>query len=406
MKKQQLIFAALFLFVFWLFFDVFFSSDKDVALMIKDFRVQKKDIASSVYGQGQIFAQQEILVKASSDAKLTSVLCAEGDKVKKEDLLITLENESIEQEKEIAHAKYKSLNDSYEKLKAGPSQTDKLKAENTRDKVKLIYLEAKKQYEDQKELFDKGFVSKKSLNSAKQAYNISKNDWEVAKEKFKENVSGTQEHDLSLAYAEAQQAKKMYQDLETKQENLNLKAPFDGTVIELMITAADVNSESKKAVIENQPLFTLADMSLMTVKGFIFESDVNKVQSGQSVLLLPPGTSEEIKGRLTFVSQKAKSVGAVNRFEVRIDIDGEHDFLKYGMNIDFKIIVSERKGVVSIPLEFLLSDAAGHYVFLKTKKGKLKKVYVEKGIDNKLYVEIVSGLRVGDTVCYKVENYN
>lgn len=406
MKRQRLIFSGLFLFLIWLFFDVFFGTNDKSTDLIKEHIVIKKDIAQTVNGSGQVFASQEILVRAYSEGTLLNVRCAEGDKVEKGDLLVELDNPSLEQEKKLAHAKYLQLTDVYQKLKEGPTETDKLKAVSARDKVKLVYLEAKKRFEDQNELFAKGFVSQKSLETSKQSYVMAENDWKVAQETFKENTGNTEEHELSVANAEVQQAKENYEMLTKKQENLKLKAPFSGTVIELMVSINKDDVETQLNINESQPLFSLADMSKMVVNGFVFESDVNKIKPGDNVILVPPGTRKEIKGKLVFVSQKAKSMGNINRFEVRIDIEGEHDFLKYGMNIDFKIIVSDKKQINAIPLEFIMRDEKGEYVFKKNKNSKSEKIYIEKGIDNKLYAEIISGLEEGDIVCYKVENYN
>lgn len=406
MKKQRLIFAGLFVFLIWLFIDIFFGSNDKRTDLIKEYIVKKKDIAQSVHGSGQVFASQETLVRAYSEGRLLNVFCAEGDKVEKDALLVELDNSGILQEKKIAHAKYLQLKDAYEKLKEGPTETDKLKAVSARDKVKLVYLEAKKRFEDQSELFVKGFVSKKSLEAARQSYEMAENDWKVAEETFKENTGNKEEHEISLAYAEVQQAKENYETLSRMQENLKLKAPFSGTVIELMVTVNKDAGEIPLNVNENQPLFSLADMSKMIVNGFVFESDINKIKPGYNVVLMPPGTRKEIKGKLVFVSQKAKSMGNINRFEVRIDVLGEHDFLKYGMNIDFNIVVSDKKQVHAVPLEYIMRDERGDYVLKKNQDNALEKVYIEKGIDNKLYAEVISGLQEGDMVCYKVENYN
>lgn len=405
MSKQRLIFIGLFLFLIWFFFDVFFSDEEKSQHLAKEYMVSLKDISSGVYGSGQIYASQEILIKSLGDAMLQQVSCSEGDKVKKNDLLIVLENDMLAQEQDIAHAKYLQAEEVYEQLKQGPSETDKLKAANTKNKVYLQYQEAKKKYEDQQELFTRGFVSKKSLESSKQSYTIAENEWKVAEETFKESTDSTKQHDISLAKAEASKAKTEYENLLEKKDALTLKAPFSGTVIELMVASPKDDSDAQILIKENQPLLSLADMSKMLVKGSVFESDVNKLKNGQQVVLMPPGASKHIPGVLSFVSQKAKNISSINRFEVRIDIEGAHEFLKYGMNTDFKVIVDSRKQVIAVPLEFIMHDSKGDYVMLK-KKNKVNKVYIEAGIDDKLYAEIRSGLRVGDKICYRVETYN
>ncbi|MFC2140589.1 efflux RND transporter periplasmic adaptor subunit [Candidatus Auribacterota bacterium] len=400
-KNQKYIFITLAFLLFLLFMHTFISDKKDHRSKVKQFVAQKRDIIEAVYGSGKIFSEEEQTICASSKGEIKEVLVEEGDEVKKGDLLLVIENKNIAQEIQLGKAKMLDARARLKKLKSGPGKSAILGAQSMKDKADTNFTRAQKRLKDQKELFAQGFASKKELDEAKTAHNIAQKEVEMAQENLKKVSAEPKEHELALAEAQVTQAENQYRQIKEKEENLIVKAPFSGMIIDLLVTKESLIKGMNK-VSEGKRLITLANMNQMMVKGTIFESDVNKVSVGGEVSIPLKERKKEAKGKVIFISQKAQAMGNINKFEVRIALNKGDPFFKYGMNVDFKIIISKKKNVLAIPLEYILKIDDGYFVYL-LKKGKLHKQSIEKGIDDNLYAEVLVGLSERDVVALELK---
>jgi HlyD family secretion protein len=138
--------------------------------------------------------------------------------------------------------------------------------------------------------------------------------------------------------------------LETAQNQLTyykIVAPFDGTIITQDIKAGD---NVKPATV----LAILADMGHMEFSVPIDELDIAKIQVGQRVDItvdaLPDTSTKPLTGQVTKTAMEGTSQGGVTTYPVTISIN-ETDKLKAGMNANAEIFISEKKGVLMVPLE-------------------------------------------------------
>lgn len=82
-----------------------------------------------------------------------------------------------------------------------------------------------------------------------------------------------------------------------------------------------------------------------------------------------------------------------------VEITNPDDKLEENMQANCTVIIEKAENVVGLPIEAVQKDDAGRaYANVVQDDGSTKQVYINTGISDDYYVEITSGLNVGDRV--------
>jgi Cu(I)/Ag(I) efflux system membrane fusion protein len=133
------------------------------------------------------------------------------------------------------------------------------------------------------------------------------------------------------------------------------------------------------------------------VEGEVFEQDLASVRQGQTVraeLQALPG--EDRTGRIAYVYPTLNPDTRTVRVRVVLP---NHDLrLKPGMYATLRITAGARDAVLSVPRSAVLSTGERSIVFAREASGALAPREVSLGASNDERIEILSGLRAGETV--------
>lgn len=184
-------------------------------------------------------------------------------------------------------------------------------------------------------------------------------------------------------------------------DNYTITSPIQGTVIDKNYKAGEISEAGKV-------LCSIYDLSYLTMTLSVDELDISDIAVGQEVRI----TADAVEGKtytglVTKVSVAGTSSGGTTTYPVTVRID-ETEGLLPGMNVDAAITLRSASGVLAIPAGALnrgntvlvtagSPSAAGG---TPTENGEYYSVPVEIGTSDSSYIEIVSGLREGDTVAY------
>lgn len=142
------------------------------------------------------------------------------------------------------------------------------------------------------------------------------------------------------------QAKARLQVLEARMREHILRAPFDGTVTTIDTIAGET--------VTGDPVVTLVSNNAYELTALIPEIDVTKVKIGQMADVVFDALQDQtLSATITFISPLAKEVDGVSYFEAKLLLQGDHDWLKSGLNADIDIIVETHENVVRIPKRYL-----------------------------------------------------
>jgi membrane fusion protein, heavy metal efflux system len=167
-----------------------------------------------------------------------------------------------------------------------------------------------------------------------------------------------------------------------------MHAPLSGTVVARHLTRGESVPIDREA-------FVIADISTVWVDISIYAHDLEQVEAGQSVTILTEG-GFEAEGSIAFiapnVSEETRTANA------RVILENSPKRLRPGMFVTARIAVFEEPANVRVPATALQTHEGQDVVFVKNKDGKLKPQSVTLGRRNNHYVEVLAGLRTGDTV--------
>ena len=178
-------------------------------------------------------------------------------------------------------------------------------------------------------------------------------------------------------------------ELLTIQRDGAVLATADGSVY-----SVDYSDDAATAVV------TVSTDEKMTVTISVDESDILSLELGQTVTVSVPSVSEDsFAGTLTEINRTSSSSGT---YSAVIEVEKVEGMLS-GMTASVSVRIEGVDDAILIPIEALHKTSDGAYVYTSYNEEYQEyggKVDVVTGLENSTYVEIKSGLSVGDTVYY------
>jgi cobalt-zinc-cadmium efflux system membrane fusion protein len=175
---------------------------------------------------------------------------------------------------------------------------------------------------------------------------------------------------------------------------LTLRAPFAGRVIDRKIAPGALFAAQ-------QPLLTVADLSLVWVFLQAYEKDLALLKEGLPVTIRTEAYPQEtFRGRIDFVGSvldpQARTVRA------RATVPNADERLKPGMFVKAVVDVpkpaEEAKNVLAVPQSALQTLEGRTTVFVQSAPGVFERHFVETGHSFEGFTEVLSGVRPGDAV--------
>ena len=189
---------------------------------------------------------------------------------------------------------------------------------------------------------------------------------------------------------------------------LRQRATLEETLLELLtiqrdgavLAAADGSIYSVDYTTDSTSVVTLSKDEKMSVTISVDESDILSLELGQTVAVSVPSVSEDtFEGTLTEINRTSSSSGT---YSAVIEVEKAEGMLS-GMTASVSVRIEGVDDAILIPIEAVHKTSDGAYVYTSYNEEYQEyggKVDVVTGLENSTYVEIRSGLNVGDTVYY------
>lgn len=165
-------------------------------------------------------------------------------------------------------------------------------------------------------------------------------------------------------------------------------APVSGRIEQKQVSKGDYVTPGKL-------LFQIATSELLRVRLPFPETVATKIQPGQRVTLISPLAPD--KPLEAKVEEIRALVGTSNRsIEAIIKLRNPGDW-RAGSSVNGEIVVGERNGATTVPAVSVVLRPAGKIVYV-VNAGIAEQRIVDTGVRQDGYVEILSGVRSGETV--------
>jgi len=279
----------------------------------------------------------DININSQIPGKVKEVKVKEGDSVKKGDVLLIVDSDTLAAQQSQVKAQIETANAQLNAAKAArDAASAKLElAQNGArpeeiDQAKEGYELAKVTFDRLKVLYEEGSIPKSDLDNAETQMQVAKDKYDIAQ-------SGARDEDIKAAKAQVDQAnasveavqgqiKQAQAALEGVNVNINnatVVAPEDGVVTQL-------NVDPGELVSTGMPLVVVTDISKPSILCNVRETDLSKVDLDQEVSVKIPTYKDEVfKGKVTKINKNADF--AVKR---ATNDNGEFDILSYGVKVE------------------------------------------------------------------------
>jgi HlyD family secretion protein len=152
-----------------------------------------------------------------------------------------------------------------------------------------------------------------------------------------------------------------------------------------------------------QKIFTIPNSDVMGVELRVHESSVNKVKPGQDVTVTVEAHPDlAFHGKVVNVAplpdpQHGWFDPGVKVYTTYVTIQGTHEVLKPGMSAKVEILVDRLRDVKIVPVQVVENRDGRKFCYVATDSGHEEREVVT-GEFNNTFVEIVSGLQIGEKV--------
>jgi RND family efflux transporter MFP subunit len=177
-------------------------------------------------------------------------------------------------------------------------------------------------------------------------------------------------------------------------QTLPIRAPIGGTVIQL-------NKVLGQTVKAEEALFAVHNLTHVWVQGYLFERDLMRVRTGQSVrvrLVADPQFLAE-----GVVVRSGHIFGTENRtLSVWVQLkEGPKESLPYNSLARLTVTLGRPQPVLAVPLEAVVRDGLRSYLFVRRPDETFERRLVETGRADDRFIEIIGGLEADELIAVR-----
>ena len=325
--------------------NLFGSKREDV---VPSTKVRTATIAEEIVAVGRLRAVFSTDIRSEINGRIAKIKAADGQKLSRDDEILRLDQQDI--------------------------LTQLTEMERTIEGAKLRTLRARRDHERQLELQKRGVVTNKDMEDSRITLSLSENDTGIAESRLA--------------------------NLRDKLTKTIIQAPHDGTLLLKDLTEGQVVT-SAAAQSGGTLLGEVADLSLLMIRTNINEIDVARLKVGDVARVrVDAMRNVQMTGTIKRIATSAlESSGDRTRvFPVDVILDEPDERLRPGMSATVMFTLARVENATAVALSAVFSTAeALRYVFIRKGLGFEVRT-VEIGIADTRFVEILSGLKVGDEV--------
>ena len=333
-----------------LFAAAYFIKTNDKSVIVYD---TQKTLITSIERKtvvtGKVIPEDEVEIKPQIQGIIDVIFVEEGDLVKTGDLLA--------------------------KIKVVPNEQNLNSAEGRLANSRIVLKNAQIEFNRNKDLYEKGIISKQDFDNVQLRYNQSKLDVSNAISDLQIIRSGSKGGAASA--------------------NTNIRATVPGTVLEIPV------EEGFQVIASNSfnagtTIATIADLNKMIFEGKVDEAEVGKLKVGMPLeVSLGAIEDQALQAKLKFIAPKGNEEQGAVQFKIEADLYlNDSIFVRAGYSANASLVLERKDSIMAISESLLQFDRKTEepYVEIETEDQKFERRDVKIGISDGVNVEIISGV--------------
>ena len=353
------------------------ASLQEKGLPVQVAAVGRENLQAKVSANGKIQAVTKADISASIMGQVTRLAVKEGDKVHKGQFLMEIDPRSA-------------------RANADAMQANLHAAQSDLTSAAAALAQARSDFERAKANRTAGIISAADFERAKTTFETAQAAQETARRRTDQAKANVSQSHVGLGFS-------------------TISAPMDGVVTARRIELG----ETAVPGIQNQPgtvLLTVSDMSKVEAEMEVDEASIPSVKLGQEAQVrIDAYPNQTFQGQVTEVGGSPilkTTINEATKFKVKVWIKNPPFTIKPGLSAQADIFTGSRDQALAIPFQALVmreiklkpgetrkpgAPREEEGVFLQ-EGGKARFVPVKTGLMGDLSVEVISGLKGGETL--------
>jgi RND family efflux transporter MFP subunit len=338
-------------------------------------------IQRTVTALGSLAAYDQATISVKAPGRLQHIAVDLGSVVQKGEVIAQIETQDYQLRVQQASA---ALAQARARLGLPPNQNhDRIDPARTSTvrQAQAVLDEAQAHRERTRTLFEQGIIAQAQVDTAESSYKVALSRYEDALEEVHDRQAVLAQRRSELALARQQLA------------DTTIYAPFDGAVQERRASIGEY-------LAAGAPLATMVRMDPLRLRAEVPERDAPNVHIGQRVQVSIEGDSNVYIGHIARLSPAITPQNRMLMVEAEVRNEGA---LRPGAFARADIVIDEQSKTVAVPIRTITTFAGVEKVLL-VQDGKVSEKTISTGRRTAEWVEVISGVKVGDKVVLEPGN--
>jgi ABC exporter DevB family membrane fusion protein len=242
---------------------------------------------------------EEIKVASQMAGRLSEVRVEEGDRVKKGDVVATVENHDYRAQLAIAEATLLAKEADLRRVMNGARGQERREAGAAVAESQAVLDNARAELERRHTLYASGDISRTDSERAEREFLVAKARVDATRERYSFVDAKARDEDRDRALADVAAARAQVELARATIEKTIVRSPVTGVVLRKHLKTGESVSDGP-----DTPILTLADDSVLRVRVDVDETDVAKVRVGQEAYVTADAYGDrKFRGHVVRVSQ-------------------------------------------------------------------------------------------------------
>lgn len=372
--------------------------------MVNRNKTVQVDAAIAVEGSIEKYVEELGIVKAknqgdiyaSTSGKVKEILVGIGDEVKKGDVLVKLDDMQISKEIQGLETERSAILGQYNEAKETVDIESIEKLELTVKDMERRTRRAEETANNSQRLYEAGAISHEEYKNALDNLELEKSNLEKIKLDLELMNKPVSKNIIAQYEARLKQIDIQKEKLKDLSRDFTITSNIDGIVLRKTI-------EEGSYIQPGMDIMEIGNVEELYIESDILVDDIAYVQEGARVKISNKNLGlvdleGVVKKIYPYAFTKVSDLGVEQR-RVKVDIEIKDSIknIRPGYDLDIKIVVDSKDNTILIPKDSIFDMEGKHFVFVNTdNKAELREV--KKGLESQRQVEVISGLKKGETV--------
>ena len=366
------------------------EKDPEPEVAVQVAPVEQTSIQHTVSAEAILFPLEQAAITPKISAPVKEFYVKRGSRVRRGELLATLENQDLAAAATDNHGSYEQAQAAYQTTTRAGLPEDLQKAKGDMDAAQKMVDAEEKLYKSRQELFDQGALPRKDLDQATVSVTQARSQAELAKHHYDSLVAFGNEQGQKAAAGQLESAKGKYAGAEALLSYSQIRSPIDGWITDRPLYPGEMAAAGT-------PLLTVMDTSQVIAKAHIPQSEAALLSPGANATMVVPGIEKPVEGKITVVSPALDPNSTT--VEVWVQAKNPKQQLKPGTSVQLSLSGKALPNALVVPAAAVQPGPDGTTVVMLLGTDSLAhQTPVHTGVKQDDDIQILDGVKAGDKV--------